>query len=508
MSIQDLDNLSSIDNSASNISIGAHVEVLYGSEKKEKARILELQKILSITVRENIFGTLPTLTLVLKDSGTIFYDEGFEHGKIIYVKMTPELSINDISEQTDVTTLDPPIFECSFVIQSIEYLHETNNQGYHKCFIHGIYNAEGYMNSIFTWPSPNPTIDTVTLTNAGLMSDFTPGIKSGGMDSKTLLSRIVSDAGLKFTYDVPSLPIPCDKMYWYNKNLTYYEFIRFVMDHAWLSDDDCPLFYVNRAGQGVYTSIKTLQNNASSVTYIDAGKDMSSNDPKLGKNNVRVYKSFQMKNAGYIQNEGGYVNETNVYNPYTMLGINPAPKIETDLGTTNCLPVKMSLYSIPDYHNRSATHGTNKTYIGKLTNKSPNSSSNIRYANNEMYFSQTHQYYDYAPLHHKSHRKSFFNVFLYLDVNATFEHSFTGNEKDVDVQLKKTEETLPRLNLGSKITVEFNDLAHPLNSINNGDFIVGSIIHNWLQGGNYQQIICGISDGINGTEKKPEDKEK
>ena len=459
----------------------AKIDIYYGSEKKEEARCIPQANVVSVKIVESMFSSLPTIKLVLNDTGNMIHNLGFQHGGLLLVTITPELG--------DPDKLPTPYVNSKFRIEGIDYVFNTarNDYDYH---ISGIYAAETYLNCKFTWP-PETMIaspDFAFVKNLGTDIAY---VKTGGFTSVELLERVVPKGGLAFMSEVST----DDRMYWLNDVLTYYEFVKYVVAHAWISEDDCPIFYVNVNGVGVLSSLKTLQSNASLITYKE--KDRSTLIGNIStSDHFRMYNNPILKNAGYLQNEGGYKVEASVWNPYHKLCINPTPQAEA--GNTkkgSRLPPRIRTIPLPkpEYgHDRHGENDTQTAYIAKMSNKSSESSSNLRYCTNDIYFPETHQYYDYAPLHNLSLKKAFFNVFLYLSVDCSA-------QLDFDAKRKRRE------TLGDKITVDFANTQYN-NSIQSGDFIIGSIMHYWSKIGTYQQVIGCVSDGINGFELNKREK--
>jgi hypothetical protein len=102
-----------------------------------------------------------------------------------------------------------------------------------------------------------------------------------------------------------------------------------------------------------------------------------------------------------------------------------------------------------------------------------------------MHFQQTHQYYDYAPQHHESIKRSFFQQFIFITCDAP-------NQPDYEFDPQQ------KISLGDRITVRADSINDP-GSIQSGDYLVASIVHNFYVNSNYTVIITGVNDGINGV---------
>lgn len=471
-------NINDKNESPSVTQITAKIDMWYGSEKKEQARIIPQANIMSINIHESMFSPLPTIKVVLNDSGNYLQNLGFRHGEVLCVTITPNLG--------DPDEIPAPYINSKFIIQSIEYLWNASSNDYDYT-IKGIYAAEKYLTATFQWPPASSLTSTDFAFVKNLGTDMTIA-KTGGFTSDELLLRVVANAGLTYICDIDGVVPTDDRMYWLNRNLTYQEFIKFVVNHAWIAEDDSPIFYVDVNGNGIYSSIKTFQKNSVSMMYKE--KDYAVQGGAIETaSRFRMYSNPVIRNAGYIQGEGGYKVESNVWNPYHALTINPTPEIDTGVKTIGSrLPprVRDIPLTMPDSvpHDRCGHNLTNSPYVAKMSNKSTGAANNIRFVSNDFYFAETHQYYDYAPLHNQSMRKAFFNVFLYLTVDCS-------NQLDFDAKRKRREA------LGDKISVDFANLNYNT-SIQNGNFIISSIMHYWNKQGTYQQVLCCVSDGING----------
>ena len=101
-----------------------------------------------------------------------------------------------------------------------------------------------------------------------------------------------------------------------------------------------------------------------------------------------------------------------------------------------------------------------------------------------MHFKQTHAHYDYAPQHNESIKRSFYQQFAFLTVDAV-------NQPDYEYEPQQ------KISLGDKITIRTDSVANQ-GSIQSGNFIVTSLLHTFFVNSNYTVIITGVNDGING----------
>lgn len=455
MSIDNILDSSSAGQTSPSASVNNVIEVLYGSDDPKKAYQIPNAKISKIEIKESFFIKLPTMKLLLNDTGTFFNDVGFQIGNIINIKITPVIK--------NLDSIPKPYINSKFVIQAINYYFEADKNNYIYEII-GMYAAEKYLNDICVWPITE--IDALNLDK-----QYT---------SEQALNLICTRGGLKFVSELKFAPD--DNMAWLNSSLSYSEFVDKIVKHAWIADDDMPLMFVDKDGVAHYNSINNICDNSIKAVYIqNTLYDMKYRDKskfQLKKpSGYRTYNSVEFKNMGFIQNQGAYGIKTRIYNPYNAKELNL-------IEFTPFIPTNPAAVTLNDVCLREKEFHDNKKRIANISNKSPGQTDNFRYSFAKMHFKQTHAHYDYAPQHNESIKRSFYQQFAFLTVDAV-------NQPDYEYEPQQ------KISLGDKITIRTDSVANQ-GSIQSGNFIVTSLLHTFFVNSNYTVIITGVNDGING----------
>lgn len=456
MSIDNILDSSSAGQTSPSASVNNVIEVLYGSDDPKKAYQIPNAKISKIEIKESFFIKLPTMKLLLNDTGTFFNEVGFQIGNIINIKITPVIK--------NLDSIPKPYVNSKFVIQAIDYYFEADKNNY-IYEISGMYAAEKYLNDICVWPITE--IDALNLDK-----QYT---------SEQALNLICTRGGLKFVSELKSAPD--DNMAWLNSSLSYSEFVDKIVKHAWIADDDMPLMFVDKDGVAHYNSINNICDNSIKAVYIQNTlydmKYRNKSKFQLKKpSGYRTYNSVEFKNMGFIQNQGAYGIKTRIYNPYNTKELNL-------IEFTPFIPTNPAAVTLNDVCLREKEFHDNKMRIANISNKSPGQTDNFRYSFAKMHFKQTHAHYDYAPQHNESIKRSFYQQFAFLTVDAV-------NQPDYEYEPQQ------KISLGDKITIRTDSVANQ-GSIQSGNFIVTSLLHTFFVNSNYTVIITGVNDGINGV---------
>lgn len=456
------------------------IVAIYGSKDPNKGYNIPPDKIERLTIHESFFSLLPSMTLRLNDVGTIFHDVNFQIGNTLYVSLLPKSSDEDV--------ILKPILQATFVIQAINYSFDQDRNDFIYNF-HCIYSAEKYLNDICIWPMS----DTI--------AGYTPSLDKAYTSAETL-SSILANAGLKPIVELKT--DPDDNMSWLNANLTYAEFAKKIISHAWISDDDMPLLFVDHDGVAHYTSINNLCDEQQiSGYYIHQTKYQKKYDDKNQTNHTnkkpeayKVYLDVSMSNYGYIQNNGGYNVKKYIYNPYNIkeLSLTEFKPVPFDLSNPTALTTNDNCFRSRDFID-SGING--KLRLANVSNRSVTQGDTVRYNSVSVHFKQTHQYYDYAPLHHDSIKHAFFQQFAFMAISVTDQ---PGYAQDPEQQLR----------LGNKINIDMSSINHD-SSVQTNNFIVTGLTHDISFGSKYTIMATCVSDGIGGTsqiKKESKDSQK
>lgn len=442
----------------------AKIEVIYGNKDPRHGFPISNSKIRKIRIHESFFQRLPSMTLFLNDIGTYFHDVGFQIGNSIFITITP-----NIESKVDVK----PYIDTEFRIESIEYGLDQDNNDY--CYIiNGTLSAEKYLNDIFVWPKD----DSGTLLNTSKI-----------FSSAEVVRACMTHGGLKC--DTLSFPNANDSMAWLNASLCHADFVDKVVSHAWIAENDMPILYVDKSGTGHYTSLNTLCDAASVGNFIQVSKYQKLHDELKGAEvnskpvPYKVYESLRYVNAGFLQNQGGYGIKTKIFDPRNEAGIS---QDDFPVMVTKIIPTTLKKPSINELCFRSKEfHDTgkdNKLRLGIISNKSQTQLESIRYNTVATHFIETHEHYDYAPMHHESIKRAFYQQFVFMSIDSI-------NQPFVDP------EGNPIILLGQRISIDPATVNNQ-QTIGDGDFLVAGLTHTFYTSSKYTIVASCVSDGING----------
>ena len=459
------------------------VTIIYGSNDPDKGIRIMPDTVTELIIRENFFLLLPTMKLRLFDIGSIFHDINFQIGYSFYVKIEPVLTDSDMVPSK-------PLFEGVFNIQSIENYNDFDRDTYSYVF-NCMYQADKFINDICIWPKT----DTMAGKIPSLDKSYT---------SKDTLSVVLANAGLKPTTDF--INDPDDNMSWLNSTLTYAEFTKKIVRHAWIKKDDMPLFYIDRNGYAYYTSLNTLCDKTTTGQYIHQTRYQKLYDPKDENTSdsaekpivYNVYNNLEFANYGYLQNNGGYNVKKYIFNPYNSLEINPTEicPVSFDITNPRAITLNDTCFRSVEFKDKGKD-GNGALRVGNISNRAPTQGETVRYHSVSMHFKQNHQYYDYAPIHHEAVKHAFFQQFAFMTISVTDQ---PGYAEDPAILLK----------LGDKIKIDTSTLAHDT-SIQTNNFIVTGLTHHIAFGTKYTIMATCVSDGIGGIgylEKQSENTQK
>ena len=435
------------------------IQLIYGSDKPEKGYNIPVDKIERVVLREDFFLPLPTLTLYLNDTGMFFHDVNFQIGNTFFLKLTPVLGDPDL--------VPKPFVDASFIIQAMEYNYDADRSDYlYK--IYCIYGAEKYINDICIWPRN----DTVAGKIVSVNKEYT---------SKDVLEAVMTGAGLKYTCDV--LQQFDDSMSWLNSNMTYQEFAKKIISHAWIKNDDMPLMYVDRTGTAHYTSVNTLCDTATVCNYTNATKYQKVYKPRAESEKsdmYRIYQDVSLSNYGFLQNIGGYNVKSCIFNPYNIKEMNIADFKQMKFNVTNPMVITKndSCFRIKQFKDNGQNE-KGRPRLANLSNRSATQGETCRYITASTHFKQTHEYYDYAPVHHESIRHAFFQQFAFMTLSMS---------EQPGMQIMK---------LGDRIGIDFSTIANDT-TVQTCDFIISGLTHDITFGRKYTIVATCVTDGIGG----------
>lgn len=426
----------------------------------------------SLEIDENMFSLLPTFKLHIIDKGAYFTGFNVKIGDSIFFKITP--NITDESEEPT------PYINAEYCIQSINCLPDVANGIYDYTFV-GIYNAQSYLNEIFTYPKTTET-------------SF---IQRDNKTSDEAIREVLDDTTLKLVTHCE----PTDNSLWINCNDTRSKFVDKIIDHAWIDINDAPLLYTDLNGQTHYTSIKTLSEQKKLANFENSKYYVDKLNPDVSTDLTMLYGDVNFLNAGGpILNQGGYTIKESYYTPYNLPGIvdtdieladiNFSDMIEDLLVTvddvsTSDLVTSQLMDGLTKGKYRIATYSQDEPYLASRSNKTPsqmNKITNNLYAG--IHFKDYHNHYDLAPKHNEMIRRSFFQNFanMLVDVHR-LPNEFRNN--------------ICRPVLGDKIYVDFSN-SEGIDKIHSGNYIICGIKHCFNKYNAYTMQMKVVTDGTFG----------
>lgn len=430
--------------------------VLYDyNEKEKKGVLIPTEKLLSFSLNENVFGTLPRLHIKFFDTGLYFKKINFVIGKKLYLKITPKPI-----ESLNKDIAPAPYIESVFTIQDVQTTAEPNIR--YNYTLDCTYGSTAFMNKICFWPKKIAPLD--------LAPEY--------LSSKEVILQVAGEAG----FNEPSSQYTSetqDKMNWLSTNYTYEQFIKKLISHAWVGEDDAPFYYIDKEGKFYLTTLRTCGEKSVVGRYMEITKynQMKAKDPNA-VSNMRCYVEGMVQNMGFMSNDGGNKTAAYVYHPahsFEYLAAKPVVLLKPIPGA----------FSIPE-HYRKYTSDSVDPFVTGVANGSTANAQDIKYISNDIHFFENHQHYDIAPLHNKMLIRKFFQVFTSLVYNTN-----TQTVKDFDPN--------QRVKLTDKINIEFSSgLTQEATSIHSGDYIVASLTHSWMNGGAYTINIVSVRDTITG----------
>ena len=243
--------------------------------------ILNPNNIISFYIRETVFEFLPTLSLTIMDSGQFNAQSPLFCGQIIKVTVKK-------TGETKKVVSDVPFSIVSFEKKSID----SESGGLNVIDIKAIYE------------------------NVDLFS----GLKSVAF-GKVNFSDTVKDIGSRCGFKSSDIFVTDshDRMNWCCLNSTYMDYINKYIKHSWISENDCPVCFVDFEGRlnykGIYENIIS-QNRISMVhdhLMTVAPASVKSGVTLTGESHSNVvvpYCNYEFKDfSGYMNSmDGGYAS--------------------------------------------------------------------------------------------------------------------------------------------------------------------------------------------------------
>ena len=467
---------------------GSYVDlkVWFGDlEKPEEGLTVESENIDFFALTANMFTMLPTLTLQVVDTGRFFSTYSVKIGDTLNVIAKPSKIDGDEDREPE------PFIKGSFVVQIIQDYPSTNKPG---SFIHKYictYAAQRYITELAVYP-------TYGLTTFPLYRKVT---------STDVLREIIEASGLGFSDDTDIGEID-DKSYWVCANETRSAFCDRVVRHAWAGLGNAPILFTDAKGIAHYMTIKDICKASGDklkqdVDYCSGKVAESRGDDRI----IRYDDAAMVNGGGPVLNHGGYSLNASLYNPYNkdtipykeagmigkLLGMDP-PYLPVYTGSkfaqigaaaTALMNGGFDKYDRGDGH-RNVTWKNDTQRLATVKNASPGMAEVITKAENGgMHFDEMHDYYTVADGHNEQVRRSFFQNFITLNVDANRQGE--AFYKDYN-----------RPQLGDTINVDFSN-SETVDPIHSGRYCIVQIRYVYANKKPFTEEVVCANDGLYGV---------
>lgn len=447
------------------------IQLWYDVEDMERAEeFVDMTVVNSITFDENMFSVLPTMTIELTDDGTYYNLKPMKIGRKIYCKIQSSAKTNDNKEVRPLLSR----MTVESITQRVDQSSGTSNM-----LIKCVYDAQGFINRVPIYPVP------------GAISLPIPE------NSSDAVTRVCNSVGLNCVSDLGD---GMDYMNYVNGTLTAKKLVDKIVDHAWVKENDAPVFYVDLEGNAHLTSIDRMvhagnklhaigQVNFSKQYRIQADKEDFYRNYLL-RDSKLVYQDIKQVNLGAkINNVGGGMTKGTVYDPIGVTAV--ALAMTTDKATN------------PDVENSSSNEKPDKNYISYegtgdtvFLGNSPNKeSAEGRKLNGVRHYgimsANNHQWYEVAPANNFTAKMSFFQNFwkITMDVNKQPGYFYTNAN------------LMPRI--GRVIEIDFTDEDYA-NQVYTGSYLITRVQHIWTNGNSYAIALTCCADGYYDSKPKCE----
>jgi len=426
-----------------------------------KGITIENEAIDSIDITENLFTTLPTINMVLTDSGRFFFRYNVRIGDTLNVRMAPAATLKEEEDQVAA-----PYVSASFTVQSVTDVPDHRNNLYiHR--ITGVYAAVGFINKIIQYPQDTNILNPVPLKKA----------------SWEAMKDVCAQAGIGFVNDVAT----ADYSFWLNANETAADFCERILQHVWITDDDAPVFYTDVKGTAHLSSVKTIVDNKTLIQFADMQATVNGEDADTVPT-ITIADVFCLNAGGPISNMGGYKVQTSFYTPKNnrssqtmfefpqhgqgMLGAALGAVASVfGAGTKD----RTEAYREKEYQRKDP-------YLGGISNKQQSEIDNVTiHKDGGMHFDELHDHYEVAPSHNEMIRRSFFQNFVRIMVDTSKQGNLYEKESHRPV-------------LGTSVKCDFSS-SERIDSIHSGEYAIAEITHKYSRGEPYTQAITLVNDG-------------
>jgi len=387
-----------------------------------------LNSIVNVVIREWVFDQLPRLELYLSDNGRFTDQLPLQDNDEI------EIEINNFASE------EPPI-KSTFILQDWQIKNSAPGKQQQSLII---------LTALLKAPEMIYPIKRKIYSSKNsqeVIEEIISQTKSEGFEGLVFESRVT----------------PKDEMNWIQMDQSNYDFLKHLLERAYINDNDTPFIYTERKGKMVYTSLKkelekeqelkTFKFNIKSGTLTsqqqkDEEVEEDLEDEKDEDGNVYYFYNWDFKNMG------GSVNKKSAYG------------------------MEFSYYDLTSQVNRKITTDEHPLTIHSLKEKSVLEKEtivrHIDYGKQDN--SNVHENYYLAMTQNKYLRDNFFSSYLML---------WTRPNDDIKLF------DLVNVELPSLLPIESN-----MNEVHSGKYLVGGIIHNAKKDSIYETRLVLFRNGM------------
>lgn len=435
-----------------NLSMNARMNMAIWLDEygKDRALSVELTNIDTFILRESMFLNLPIGEFTYNDSGASSDTNRFYSGRILYIGF--EYTQSDEATKKNISKGRYRIIGTR--------IRKTGGGGvqYKVTFI---YDALKLFNSIPEYP------------------EYAKNAKS-----IEVLTDVSTFLGLNFSYDIET----ADDQLWFNPSMKSLDFIRFVVNHSFINENDFGMFWVDKNGNSKFYGMKNNMKNGIPFYFEGAGSKLKEKNKHVIFNDVFMYDlekltddevkakylnkcyllaiSDQRNNASWVKEFYGDTVDAAVYDPYLKTLFYPSADISTDWAhLTHTISPKQISDGSPAIDGSTDMH-TRKTEFKGYTNP------------------DLAQSWDLAPVHNEILRNQFFANRHTLLFNCGKQFPCFGDQD---------------LKIGDILDLDFSRPEEE-SIIDNGNAVVFGI--NWMfkKGGDLMMEVRVATDAIHPIE--------
>lgn len=444
------------------------IDLWYDVEDPEKAdEWVDMSIVNKITFDENMFSVLPTMVIELQDDGSYYNLKPMKIGRKIYCRIASAARTNDNKEVKPLITR-----------MTIESVTQKVNQGSSASImkIQCVYDAQGFINKVPIYPTP------------GAITIPVPE------NSNDAVTKVCSSVGLACDGELGDC---LDYMNYVNGTLTAKKLVDKIVDHAWVGENDAPVFYVDLEGIAHFTSIKRMidsNNKIRALGQVLFNRQLQRIDIQEFYNTFLlpgaklIYQDIKQVNLGAkVNNIGGGMTKGAVYDPSilttTTLKASTDKTVQPDINNTG-------ITELPDTSYLSYEATADTVYLGNTSNRE---AAECRKLNGVRQYgiasTNVHPWYEAAGPNNYAVKMAFFQNFwkITLDINKQPKYFYENAS------------LMPRV--GKVINIDFTNEDFD-NQVYTGDYLITRVQHIWTKGNSYAIALTVCADGYYDSKPK------